>query len=81
MAIGGVDLSGGQQTVAVVVYVVIAASTVAIPVIGYAVAPDRMRGPLDGLRSWLEANNVTVMTVMLLVIGFVVLGKGLGGLI
>lgn len=81
VAIGGVGLPGGQQTVAVIVYVVIAASTVAIPVVGYAVAADRMRGPLDELKSWLEANNATVMAVLLLVIGFVVFGKGLGGLI
>lgn len=81
VAIGGVGLSGGQQTVAVIVYVVIAASTVAIPVVGYAVAADRMRGPLDGLKSWLEANNSAVMAVLLLVIGVAVFGKGLGGLI
>lgn len=81
VAIGGAGLSGGQQTVAVIVYVVIAASTVAIPVVGYAVAADRMRGPLDELKTWLEANNTTVMAVLLLVIGFAVFGKGLGGLI
>jgi hypothetical protein len=81
VAIGAAGLSGGQQTVAVLVYIVIAASTVAIPVVGYAVAADRMRGPLDELKSWLEANNATVMAVLLLVIGFVVFGKGLGGLI
>jgi hypothetical protein len=81
VAIGAAGLPGGQQTVAVLVYIVIAASTVAIPVVGYAVAADRMRGPLDELKSWLEANNATVMAVLLLVIGFVVFGKGLGGLI
>lgn len=78
VAIGGAGLPGGQQTVAVIVYVVIATSTVAVPVVGYAVAADRMRGPLDELKSWLLANNATMMAVLLLVIGFVVFGKGLG---
>jgi hypothetical protein len=81
VAIGGAGLPGGQQVVAVIVYVVIAASTVAVPVIAYAVAADRIRGQLDELKSWLEANSATVMAVLLLVIGFVVFGNGLGGLI
>ncbi len=81
VAVGSADLTGGQQAVAVVLFVVIAASTVAIPVIAYAVAPDRMRRPLDSLKAWLEVNNSTVMAVLLLVIGTVVFGKGLGGLI
>ncbi len=80
IAIGGAGLPGAQQTVAVVVYVFIAASTVTVPVIAYGVAADRVRGQLDELRSWLEANNATVMAVLLLVIGFVVLGKGIGDL-
>jgi threonine/homoserine/homoserine lactone efflux protein len=80
-AIGGAGLSGGQQVAAVIVYVVIAASTVAVPVVAYAVAADRVRGRLDELKSWLEANSATVMAVLLLVIGFVVFGNGLGGLI
>jgi threonine/homoserine/homoserine lactone efflux protein len=81
VAIGAGGLSGGQESVAVIVYVVIAASTVAVPVIAYAAATDRMRSPLDELKSWLEANNATVMAVLLLVIGFIVFGRGLGGLI
>jgi len=33
----------------------------------------------DGLRTWLDANNATVMAVLLLVIGVVLFGNGLGG--
>lgn len=71
---------GGSYVVPLVVFTVIAASTVAVPVIAYAVAADRMRGPLDSLRHWLEQNNATVMFVLLLVLGVVLIGKGLGGL-
>jgi hypothetical protein len=35
---------------------------------------------LDSLRTWLNANNATVMAVLLLVIGVVLFGKGLGAL-
>lgn len=48
------------------------------PVIGYAVAADRLRGVLDSAERWLQANNHTVLAVVLLVMGVVVLGKGIG---
>jgi hypothetical protein len=38
------------------------------------------RAKLDRLRVWLNANNATVMAVLLLVLGVVLLGQGLGGL-
>ena len=60
-------------------FTVIAASTVAVPVIAYLVAADKMRGPLDRLKAWLQANNATVMAVLILVIGVVLIGKGVGG--
>jgi hypothetical protein len=66
--------------VAGAVFVVIAASSVLIPVVGYAVAAERLRAPLDELRGWLVQNNLAVMAVLLLVIGVSLLGKGLGGL-
>ena len=62
------------------VFVVIASSTVAVPVLGYLLARDRMAAPLDRLRDWLTANNAAVMSVLLLVLGTAILGKGLGGL-
>ncbi|GIG68487.1 GAP family protein [Phytomonospora endophytica] len=77
-ALGG--LSVGPGLAAMAVFVLVAVSTVAVPVIGYAVAAERMRGPLDGLKVWLEANNATVMAVLLLVLGVTLVGKGVGGL-
>lgn len=79
VAIGGAALAGGEQVIAVSVFVVLAVSTVAVPVLGYAVAADRMRGPLDTLRSWLAVHNAAVLTVVLAVIGVAVLGQGLRG--
>ncbi|PYE17488.1 Sap-like sulfolipid-1-addressing protein [Williamsia limnetica] len=80
VTIGGASLSVGQQVGAVAVFTVIAASTVAIPVIGYLVAAQRLRAPLDALKQWLQTNNATVMAVLILVIGIVLIGKGIGGL-
>lgn len=79
-AIGSGGLSGGEDVIAVAVFTVLAASTVAVPVLAYAVARDRLRGPLDELKEWLQAHNAAVMSVLLLVIGTVLIGKGIGGL-
>ena len=79
VGIGTAGVSAGEQVVALVVYVVLAGSTVLVPVVAYAVAADRMRGTLDSLKVWLQANNAAVMSVLLLVMGAVVLGKGFGG--
>lgn len=74
------ELSVGRQVIAVAVFTVLAGSTVLVPVVGYAVAAGRVREPLNHLRGWLEANNAAVMSVLLLVIGAVLVGKGFGGL-
>jgi len=63
--------------VGVVVFVVIASSSIAVPVIGYLVAEQRMRGPLDELRQWLGIHNSAVMSVLLLVLGVDIIGKGI----
>ena len=78
--IGAAHLSGGGDVVAVAVFTLIGASTVAIPVIGYLTARSKMAGPLESLRDWLTQNNATVMAVLLAVIGVVLLGKGISGL-
>jgi threonine/homoserine/homoserine lactone efflux protein len=74
-------LDTGQQVAAVAVFTALAASTVVLPVLAYVVAKDRMRRPLEDLRVWLQANNATVMSVLILVIGVTQIGKGLGGLL
>lgn len=81
----GVDLGGeagsaGTATVAGVVFVLLAASTVLIPVVAYAVARDRVGSWLGSLREWLTENNAAVMTVLLVVMSVVLVGKGIGGL-
>lgn len=75
--IGTGGLSIGEASVAILVFVLIAASSVAVPVIAYLVASTRMAGPLEALRGWLVRNNATVMALLLLVIGILVIGKGI----
>ena len=77
LIVGGADLAVGQIAVVIIIFVLLAASTVLIPVIGYLIASARLAGPLDKLREWLVENNALIMAVLLLVIGVSVIGKGL----
>ncbi|MFG1622619.1 GAP family protein [Kribbella sp. NPDC049227] len=78
IVIGGGNLSNGQTVVVIVVFTAIAACSVAVPVIAYLAAADRMAHPLESLRTWLVRENAVVMAVLLLVIGVVMIGKGIG---
>jgi threonine/homoserine/homoserine lactone efflux protein len=77
LIIGGANLSLGNAAVVIVVFVLLAGSTVLVSVIGYLVASARVADPLDRLRGWLVDNNATIMAVLLLVIGVSVIGKGI----
>jgi hypothetical protein len=81
LTIAQAGLSGGQSAVALVVFVVIASASVAAPVLYYLVAGESAAKTLDGWKVWLQANNATVMFVLLLVLGAKLVGDGLGGLI
>lgn len=80
ISIGAHGLTASEQLIPGSIFVVIAVSTVAVPVIAYLVASARMKAPLDRLRAWLVAHNAAVMTVLLLVIGVVTISKGIGSL-
>ena len=75
--VGSADPAVDQIAVVIIIFVLLAASTVLIPVIGYLIASARLAGPLDKLREWLVENNALIMAVLLLVIGVSVIGKGL----
>lgn len=79
VAVAQLDASGGTIVVTGIVFTVLAASTVAVPVIAYFAARERATAWLQDLKSWLTANNAAVMATLLLVIGVVMIGKGLGG--
>jgi threonine/homoserine/homoserine lactone efflux protein len=78
--IGAAAITTDDQVVAIIVFTVIAVSTVALPVLAYLVARQQMRKPLDELHVWLQRHNAAVMSVLLLVIGVALIGKGIGGL-
>jgi Sap, sulfolipid-1-addressing protein len=80
LIVGEAGFSGGQAAVVIVLFTVIATSTVAVPVVAHLVASARMRGPFEKLREWLVENNVAIMVVVLLMIGVVMIGKSIASL-
>src|SRR5664279_4391859 len=80
MALGSAQLTTAGIVLATAAFTVVASSTVALPVLLYAVVGDRILVPLAGLRTWLQENNAAVMSVVITVIGAVLLVKGIGGL-
>ena len=56
------------------------ASTVAIPILAYAVSGDRLDEPLRRLKDWMERQHATLVAAILIVIGLLVLYKGIHGL-
>jgi threonine/homoserine/homoserine lactone efflux protein len=68
-----------QKVVPIVVFTLIAATTVALPVLLNLLMGQRAKVVLDSMNTWLRANNATVMATLILVIGFVLVGKGISG--
>jgi threonine/homoserine/homoserine lactone efflux protein len=73
-------LSGGQQGIVLVVLVLIGSIGIIAPVAVYFAMGDRAARVLGGWKTWLSANNATVMFVLFLVFGVVLIGKGISGL-
>lgn len=79
LAIAGAPTTTGGKVLAGAVFVALAVSTVVVPVILYGILGERARNMLESLSSWLEPNSNAIMGVILLVIGVVLIGKGVGG--
>lgn len=80
LAIGTAGLGSAHVWIAVVWYVAAAGSTVAIPILAYAVSGDRLDEPLRRLKDWMERQHAVLVAGILVVIGLLVLYKGIHGL-
>ncbi len=80
LAIGTAGLGSAHVWVAEAWYVAVAASTVAIPILAYVVSGDRLDEPLQRLKDWMERQHATLVAAILVVIGLLVLYKGIHGL-
>jgi threonine/homoserine/homoserine lactone efflux protein len=79
-AIAETGIEPGQELVALAVFVVIGTIGVGGPVFIYFALGERSAHILEGLKSWMAANNTVIMAILMLVIGAKLLGDGIAGL-
>jgi len=80
LSIGAGDLTPAGDAAAVLLFTAIASVSVATPVAAYLLLGDRVLGPLGRARDWLVRNNTAVMAVVLVVLGALLLQKGITAL-
>ncbi|MEO3758829.1 GAP family protein [Mycobacterium sp. B14F4] len=80
LAIGTAGADTPQEWLGVAWFVAAAGSTVAVPILAYAVSGDRLDGPLTRLKEWMERQHATLVVAILIVIGLLVAYKGIHGL-
>ena len=80
LSIAGASLRATDAAIVVAIYVGLASSTVIVPIVVTLVAPARMQPRLVLARDWLSHNSAHITVVVLVMVGFVILGAGLSRL-
>ncbi len=80
LAIGSAGLGLTRAWISAAFFVAVAASTVAIPVLAYAGAGERLDDPLARLKDWMERHHAAMLAVILTVVGLLLLYKGIHAL-
>lgn len=80
LAIYRSQLTIGQEVGVAAVFIVIGSLLVSVVVIYHFVARERAARMLDSWKVWLLANNGTLTAVLLVVVGVLLVGKGISGL-
>lgn len=78
--IGSVDLGVAAKLLTAAIFIAVAASTVAIPVLAYAAAGHRLDETMARLKAWMEKNNAALLAAILVLIGLMVLHNGVKAL-
>ncbi|WP_166908532.1 GAP family protein [Mycobacterium sp. DL440] len=80
LAIGSAGLGQPGVWAAGLYFVLAAGSTVALPILAYAVSGERLDPALARLKEWMERNHAVLVAAILVVIGLLVLYKGIHAL-
>ncbi|TRW77274.1 GAP family protein [Mycolicibacterium sp. 018/SC-01/001] len=80
LAIGSAGVDTPMVFVAVIWFVAVAGSTVAVPTVAYAIAGERLDPTMNRVRAWMERQHAALIAVILVVIGLLVLYKGVHAL-
>jgi hypothetical protein len=79
-AIAEVGLSGGEEAVALAVFIAIGSLSILTPVAIYFLLEARAASILGQVKDWMAAYNAVIMAVLLLVLGAKLIGDAIAGL-
>lgn len=79
LAIGS-EVARNQAALAGAFFVAVSASTVALPILAYVLSGNRLDPTLERIKAWMERHNAALVAAILVVIGVLVLYKGIHGL-
>ena len=80
LSVAGSSLRTTDAVIVLAIYVGLASSTVIVPIVATLVAPARMQPRLVLARDWLSHNSAHITVVVLVMVGFVILGAGISQL-
>ncbi|HVQ98637.1 MAG TPA: GAP family protein [Mycobacterium sp.] len=80
LTIGGPEIGASGSWTAAVIFVVVAASSVAVPIVAYAGAGDRLDEPLARLKNWMDQHNAALVAAVVVLIGALVFYHGINAL-
>jgi threonine/homoserine/homoserine lactone efflux protein len=80
LAIGTEGLGSVRTWLALLWFVLVAGSSVALPILAYAVSGNRLDDALSRLKDWMEKQHAALVAAILIVIGLLVLYKGIHAL-
>jgi hypothetical protein len=81
LAIGGAGLGATGDWIAAAFFVAVAASSVAVPILAYAAAGERLDDTMARVKDWMDKNNAALMAAILVVIGALILYHGIDALL
>lgn len=80
LAIGTGGLGAAAAWICGAVFVAISSSTVAVPILAFVAAGDRLDDALERLKVWMEQHHGALMAVILVLIGLLVVYNGIHAL-
>jgi hypothetical protein len=80
LAIGSSGLSIAADSITGAIFLAVASSTVAIPVLAYAGAGHRLDDSMARIKDWMEKNNAALLAAILVLIGLMVFYNGVHSL-
>lgn len=80
LAVGSAGLERADAVTAAAFFVAVAASTVAVPILAYLAAGERLHDALTRLQNWMEQQHAAMLAITLVVIGLMVVHNGIHAL-